>query len=204
MKQSEILLTSEGDAWYARNLAKVRDDDMVLREIAKNPNLKPRDVLEIGCGTGWRLNKLYAENRDARYSGIDASWKAINQGKAKFSKINLRVGTADNLGYPDNSFDLVILGFFLYLVDREDLFKVVMEIDRVLKDKGALIIHDFTADTAHSAAYKHDPRLKTYKMNYWNLWHANPAYTTEQFHLTPEEAIVTLRKNIENGWPLRA
>lgn len=202
MRQADIVRTSEGDAWHARNSDKNRDGDPVVIEILDNPNINPLEVLEIGCGTGWRLQRLYERYRCAG-SGLDLSWQAIETGRKRYSRIGLRVGEAAHLGYADDSFDLVIIGFCLYLVDREDLFKVVAETDRVLRDKGALIIHDFTADEPHSVKYAHDPRLKTFKMNHWNLWKANPAYTLESFKLLDGEGIVTLRKDIQKGWPLR-
>ena len=55
-KQSDVFLLSEGDAWYERNHA-------VLKEMDKDPvvcalngsGIKPNRLLEIGCSDGWRL-----------------------------------------------------------------------------------------------------------------------------------------------------
>lgn len=206
-KQSFIVQTTEGDAWYSRNKDKDRNDDPVLREILDNPNLSPLSVLEIGCGTGWRLNKIRTIYDGCECRGADLSWEAIHYGRNKYSKVGLRVAEAANLGYPNDMFDLVIIGFCLYLVDREDLFKVVAEADRVLMNKGALIIHDFVPDEPHSRDYKHDKHLTTYKMGYHNLFLANPSYRLEQFKIWGDpdarEGVYTLRKDHERGWPRR-
>ena len=46
------------------------------------------------------------------------------------------MGTADTLPFAAGSFDVVIAGFFYYLLDPADLFVVAAAIDRVLADEG--------------------------------------------------------------------
>lgn len=207
-KQSEIVAATEGDNWHARNKDKRRDDDPVLKFILDHPEIRPSNVLEIGCGTGWRLERI-RHQFDLGVDtcrGCDLSHAAILAGRLKHPKVGLRVATASNLGYPADSFDLVIFGFCLYLVDREELFQVVAEADRVLADHGWLVIHDFLAEP-HSKAYGHDPRLATYKMPYHHLFTANPSYQVEdeiawaQSGPGSMEGIVLLRKDHNAGWP---
>lgn len=38
-----------------------------------------------------------------------------------FSHLDLRVGTADKLDFPDQSLDFILFGFCLYLVDQEHI-----------------------------------------------------------------------------------
>jgi SAM-dependent methyltransferase len=208
MKQSDIIMATEGDAWFRRNRDKSRLDDPVLKEILDNPRILPLSVLEIGCGTGWRLNALRDRFYDSSFTGCDLSWEAIQEGRKRYPKLALRAGAADTLGYGSGSFDLVILGFFMYLLDREDLFRVVAEVDRVLADNGTLVIHDFHPETPHSRAYEHDPRLITYKMNYPELWMGNPAYVLDAFKIwgsgNDRESVHTLRKRVLMAWPRRA
>lgn len=207
-KQAEIVQATEGDNWFARNKSKDRSDDVVLQEILENPRIQPTSILEIGCSTGWRLQRLRERFRDAECRGCDLSWEAINEGRKKYTKLGLRVAGAASTGYPSGIFDLVIAGFFLYLVDREELFTVVAEIDRLLKDKGALVIYDFSPTEPHSRDYAHDARLTTYKMGYHQLFLANPSYKLGQFKIwgQPEarESVYTLYKDHEAGWPRKA
>jgi len=207
-KQSNIVQTVEGDAWHARNKSADRSSDPVLHQIFTNPNINPTTVLEIGCGTGWRLARIMDRYYGADCRGCDLSWEAIEAGRNRYKRLGLRVASADSIGYPNDSFDLVILGFFMYLVDREDLFRVVAEVDRVLRDKGFLVIHDFLPDEPHSRDYAHDPRLSTYKMGYHQLFMANPSYQFEAAHAwgggDDREAIHILRKDHSAGWPRRA
>lgn len=210
MKQSEVMVATEGDAYFLRNKSKPRTEDRILESIKLN-NIKPLNVLEIGCGNGWRLQALRDEYKCDGW-GVDASWVAIQEGRRKYHDLSLRVGTADCLGYAPNAFDVVVLGFFLYLLDREDLFSVVAQIDGVLQDKGYLIIQDFHADTPHSRAYRHDERLLTYKMDYSRLFTVNPAYSVVDTRILGTESeqpenvddqvsVVVLRKDVERAWP---
>ena len=128
MKQKEIFLQSEGDAWFIRNqqgvaTRKLPDDDLILREIldihGQSGGGGRLKGLEIGCGDGTRLAWL-KNNLNADCYGIEPSIKSVAAACAK--GINVTQGTADILPFADQSFDIVIFGFCLYLCDREDLF----------------------------------------------------------------------------------
>ena len=87
------------------------------------------------------FKKIHEKKKNFKLFGIDPSIKAIKANKNL--NISLKKGTADALPYKDKSFDLVIYGFCLYLVDKELLFKVVHEANRVIKLKGNVAIFDF-------------------------------------------------------------
>ena len=61
----------------------------------------------------------------------------------KYPNLNLKQGTSDQIEFDNQYFNVVILGFCLYLVDRELLFKTISEVDRTLKQGGYLVITDF-------------------------------------------------------------
>src|SRR5689334_11974525 len=123
MKQSTLFLRGEADRYYKRNFHKSRENDPVLNAL-RAEQLRPRSVLEIGCGDGWRLVKMRAEMGSICY-GIDPSKLAINDAPQK-DGIKCWRGTAENLkGVTDSSVEMVIHAFELYLIDREDLFRVV-------------------------------------------------------------------------------
>ena len=78
-------MESEGDHYYLRNELKLDDalrswrKDPVI-EAVRNIGFRPKSVLEIGCGNGWRLRAL-AEHYKAVCCGIDPSKEAINAGR---------------------------------------------------------------------------------------------------------------------------
>jgi ubiquinone/menaquinone biosynthesis C-methylase UbiE len=213
MKQKEIFLKSEGDAYIKRNekkmqLDKLTKSDFLLAQILDlNLPSKGVKVLEIGCSDGARLSWL-KENLGFECYGLDPSYKAV---KVAISRgIIAHQGTAEQLPFDDNSFDMVIFGFCLYLCDPVDLFRIACESDRVLKNPGWMLILDFHSPQPYKREYNHRLGLFTHKMNYRNLFMWNPGYTSYTHmvrHFSeggytddPQEwiALSVLRKNISS------
>ena len=183
MKQKEAFLESEGDAWFRRNLTEAKahevpQSDSLLREILSLPSLQcvpGTKVLEIGCGDGARLGWL-RENRGFDCYGIDPSAQAVDAAKAR--GIVAHRGTADRLPFEDQEFEIVVFGFCLYLCDREDLFRIASEADRVLRNPGWLLILDFHSAGPVKREYHHRAGLFSYKMDYRTLFTWHPGYTS--------------------------
>lgn len=198
MKQSEIFIHGEGAAWWERNKHKLPPEDDPVLDAIQTARMRPKNVLEVGCSNGWRLLHL-----QARYGcnivGIEPA--AVPEYGAHVWR-----GTADNIPRMDAEFDVVIYGFCLYLVDRQDLFKVVAECDRVLQEGGYVVIHDFSTAVPHAVPYHHKAGVMTYKMNYADLWVGNPAYrhVYQQKRFDPSgdghTSVVVLRKSNKLIW----
>lgn len=183
MKQKKIFLDGEGDAWFERNRKFLNqsynpEDDpvsqTVLRLIEEDQLPKQSKVMEIGCGDGSMLNWLQ-KSTPLECHGIDPSKKAVNIAKKR--GVNALVGTADDLKFSDDEFDLVIFGFCLYLCDRDDLFQITSEANRVLKPDGWIIIKDFYSRKHYSNDYHHRSDIKSYKMDYSKIFTWHPEYT---------------------------
>lgn len=180
MKQSQIFLKSEGDAWFHRNEAallqkNVKEDDLIVQEVLKitefyDGNIK---ILEVGCGDGFRLEWLN-KNINATCFGIEPSKHAVDIAVKK--GIFAKQGTAEILPFESNSIDIIIFGFCLYLCDREDLFRIASEANRVCKNQGWIIIYDFYSSTFNSNEYHHYDGIKSYKMDYRSLFTWHPYY----------------------------
>lgn len=213
--QKKIFKASEGDCWFQRNRKSshsVHGNDDKIVDLIKSIEIVPKRVLEIGCSNGQRL-EVIRNAFQAKCYGIDPSTKAVDEGKSKYPDISLQVGTADNLPFDDDSFDMIIFGFCLYLCDRKDLFKIAYEADRCLKNNGTLIIKDFYPPFAYKNKYSHHDSIYTYKMDYSQMFRWNPAYAEVSkivfshsgFALrdVPDEklAIVVLRKNEQYAYP---
>ena len=181
MKQSEVFLNSEGDGFYRRNHRDLSEagmraqDDQIIRCL-RTLAVKPKRILEIGCSNGWRL-ELMRREFGAECFGIDPSAEAVSEGGATYPGVSLLTGTAERLPYESGSFELVIFGFCLYLCDRQDLFAIAAESDRVLADGGFLIILDFYPPLPYRNRYKHFNGLYSYKMDYAAMFLWNPTYT---------------------------
>ena len=181
MKQKEIFLESEGDAWFSRNQQRVAarrlpDDDALLRELLEflpTTTGKGLKVLEVGCGDGARLAWL-KDQMHAECFGIEPSAQAVADARAK--GINAQQGTADALPFDSRSFDIVMFGFCLYLCDREDLFQIASEADRVLRLPGWLMMMDFYTPIPTARIYHHRPGVQSHKMDYRTLFTWHPDY----------------------------
>lgn len=106
-------------------------------------------VLEIGCGNAllWRSN-LNRIPEDACILLSDLSEGMLNDARNILADtVNIfkyEVMDAQEVPYPDNSFDIVIANFMLYHVpDRE---KAISEVSRVLKKGGKFYVTAFSLE----------------------------------------------------------
>src|SRR5438445_8094739 len=89
-------------------------------------------ILDVGCGPGYV--SAAAAKRGAIPIGLDFSEEMIAIAKKKFPRIEFRQGDAQNLPFPDASFDRAVANFaLLHLADPE---RACAEAARVLKSGG--------------------------------------------------------------------
>lgn len=180
MKQKDVFAQAEGNAWFARNAAAqaarvLPQEDDVLEQIQRLPAPDPgANLLEIGFGDGTRLNWL-RNNTSYACHGIDPAADAVTA--AKGLGLDVVQGTAETMPYADKSMDMLVFGFCLYLCDREDLFRIASEANRVLKSPGWLVIRDFYSAVPQKREYHHCPGLYSHKMDYRRLFDWHPGYT---------------------------
>ncbi len=96
-------------------------------------------VLEMACGTGI-LTSLLKQNNNIVY-GIDLTFEYLSVLGEKRIEIDSINGTAEFLPFQDRYFDCIVAS---YLPKYVNLNVLVSECQRVLKQEGLLILHDFT------------------------------------------------------------
>lgn len=98
-------------------------------------------VLEIGCGPGDLLMALGRRVPGAELTGIDPDLPALRRARRKASRRNIQVrferAYADELPYPDDSFDRVLSSYMLHHLDAEQQVAAMREVARVLRPGGA-------------------------------------------------------------------
>lgn len=170
--QTEAFRAGEGDAYFRRN--KNREVRGALIDFF-TPLIRPGDnVLEIGCSHGSHIAALVAKTGCIGF-GLDPSKEAIGVGRSEFRNLCLEVGTAQKIPFA-RTFDVVLFGFCLYIMDRNAVMPAIAEADRILKPGGHLGIWDFDPPYPQKRTYHHLPGLFSYKMDYSRLFLANPAY----------------------------
>lgn len=176
MKANEIFLQSEGDEWLKRNSETLESGTdhlghlALMYQVLKSQEEKIEKILEVGCSSGERLDFL-CRAFSAQGAGVDPSASAIRVGSSRVKsenhgRLQFVRGLSNNLPFEEQSFDLIYLGFFLYLEDRETLLLSLSEADRVLKAGGFIILRDFYPEKPHRVRYEHYDGLFSYKNDY--------------------------------------
>lgn len=91
-------------------------------------------ILDIGCGKGFLLYDILKICPGAQVFGIDISTYALNNAKIEI-KDRLYLGSATDLPWNDNEFDLVLSITTLHNLYAYDLDKALREMERVGKRK---------------------------------------------------------------------
>jgi len=140
--------------------------------LIKKAGFKPKQVLEIGCSIGWRLDALH-KLYNSQCLGIEPSREAIREGRKLYKNVEFRRGICKSLPIAQTkTFDLVIVYYVLHWISRESLFKSLAEIDRVVADGGHLILADFLPNGPTKVPYHHlpDQEIFTFKLDYAQLF----------------------------------
>jgi protein-L-isoaspartate(D-aspartate) O-methyltransferase len=104
---------------------------MVADAMVEHYGVRPGDrILDVGCGKGFLLHDFTQAVPGVEVAGIDVSQYAIDHAKEEV-KPHLRVGSAAQLPYADDSFDLVISINVLHNLQNFELDAALREMERV-------------------------------------------------------------------------
>ena len=100
----------------------------------------------------------------------------------------------------------MILSHLLYLVDRDDLFRVVSEANRVLTNQGILIVIQFLPQYPRSQWHIHQTDMMAYFQDYSTAWTWHPGYCeiwrqVNRLEKEDRSAIVVLKKSLTSAYP---
>jgi ubiquinone/menaquinone biosynthesis C-methylase UbiE len=132
-------------------------------EIAVEAVPAPHAVLDIGCGTGVLLRLLAERVRgQVPLLGVDPSPAMITAGHAEGNldaRVRLVAGTAEDLPFPDDRFDLVVSSVsFDHWADQS---RGLHEAARVLAPRGRLVLADLFAAWLAFTTWVGRPRART-------------------------------------------
>ncbi len=103
--------------------------DPLIETIHVRPGMK---VLDIACGPGYASQRLY--EKGAVVTGIDFSPAMIGLAKQLYPSIDFFEGDAQQLQFPDHSFDSGLMNFGMLHLARPQT--AIAEAARVIKQKG--------------------------------------------------------------------
>ncbi len=107
--------------------------------------------LEIGCGYG-RLSGWFADRADEAVA-IEPNAVAVGRADALYADVEFATGLADDLPFPDDSFDLVASWIVLSHVRPDDVAAAADELVRVLAPDGVLLACEHTGGQPGTAVW---------------------------------------------------
>src|SRR5271156_3758021 len=152
--------------------------DLTVQEILQ---LKPSDILELGCGVGLLLLRL--ARRCQRYVGVDNATavletleRQMQQMGGEWKQVNLLTRAADDFeGFRADSFDtLIVNSVAQYFPSLEYLLKILEKAVQVIKPGGRIFLGD----------------LRSLPLN------GRFAASVELFQAAPETSISELRERV--------
>lgn len=106
--------------------------------IARVPWQGGERLLDVGCGNGLYYKKLIKQADEIDYYGIDLIESMIRNHPLKGHSQRIALGNAEDLPYPNNSFDIVMANHMMHHVS--DVEKALDEFRRILAPGGIVII----------------------------------------------------------------
>jgi len=180
-----INLPAAGHDWFLPlydPIVKLLGGEAARKELLERAGLRPGNrVLDIGCGTGtlaMQMKRLYPH---VEIVGIDPDPKALARARRKAASASASVqldrGFADELPYPERSFDHVFSSFMFHHLPADVKEMTLREVRRVLKPGGAFHMLDFEGpeDRKHG-------------------WLANLFHSNKRLHDNSEERVLLLIK----------
>ncbi|MDT0606846.1 class I SAM-dependent methyltransferase [Croceitalea rosinachiae] len=129
------------------NLTRRADPYLTEQLLSHLQPIQTGRYLDIGCGTGNYTHEF--QKKGFSFLGIDPSELMLQEARRKNKQIEWRLGTAENTGLPPTSVDGIIASLTIH--HWADLNAAVLELQRVLKRKGNIVI--FTATPLQMKGY---------------------------------------------------
>jgi SAM-dependent methyltransferase len=144
-------LPAAGEDWLLPlydPVLKLLGSESYYRQLVDQAALRPgHRVLEIGCGTGNVTILIKRLHPGVEVVGLDPDPKALARAWRKAEREALSVqldrGFAEELPYPDASFDRVFSAFMFHHLEPDEKEKTLREARRVLKPGGSVHLVDF-------------------------------------------------------------
>jgi ubiquinone/menaquinone biosynthesis C-methylase UbiE len=118
-----------------------------LNLIAAHLPVRPRLIVDVGCGTG-RFTCPLADRFQSRVIGIDPSQKMLEVARKKANKnVEVREAPAEQLPLEDGCADVVFMSMILHHLN--DRARAVRECARILRAGGRVCVRNSTRDSTY-------------------------------------------------------
>lgn len=116
----------------------------VLIQLISNTSGSEKQVLEVGCGTGINLERIFHKYKGTiKLSGVDISTVMLEQAESRLSCIggdfSLINASAFELPFQDQSFDILYNTRFMHQFTIAEQSAMHMEFERVVRPGGVIV-----------------------------------------------------------------
>ena len=154
------------------------NETVVRQALIAAVKVKPRRILDLGCGTGSTTLMLKQAFPSAEVIGLDLSpymlVRAEHKAQSAGLDINWRHGNAEYTGFPSNSFDLVTASLLFHETPTTVSPAIVLESFRLLVAGGQVLILDGNQKTLRQLEWLNDifeePYIREYAAGSVDTW----------------------------------
>jgi len=152
--------------------------------------VKPRRIIDLGCGTGSTTLMLKQAFPEAEVVGLDLSPCMLVVADMKAQKAGLNIewlhGNAESVAFPDGSFDLVAASLLFHETPPAVSRAILRESFRLLKVGGQVAILDGNQKTLRQTEWLTDifeePYIKSYAAGSLDAWAGAAGFAAVQTH----------------------
>ena len=132
---------------YARGQGVVAKGNKAIHYLFENlcetyPDLKPRRILDIGCGTGGSAvaAKTFFPNAEVHGIDIGAGLMRYAHARAELQGVPVHFATqnGEHTDFPDGHFDLIVSGTLLHEMSFKSMYNMCRECHRLLSPGGVM------------------------------------------------------------------
>jgi ubiquinone/menaquinone biosynthesis C-methylase UbiE len=150
--------------------------------------VKPRRILDLGCGTGSTTLMLKKAFPEAEVIGLDLSpymlVRAEHKAIAAGIEVNWRHGNAEKTGFPDASFDLVTASLLFHETPTDVSQNILCESFRLLTTGGQILVLDGNQKALRQAEWLNnvfeEPYISEYGASSTDAWMGSAGFESVQ------------------------
>ncbi len=136
------------------------NETWIRQALVNAVNVKPRRILDLGCGTGSTTIMLKQAFPDAEVIGMDLSpymlLRSFHKSESAGLNIEWQQGNAENTNFPDVSFDLVTASLLFHETPSTTAQAILHECFRLLVPSGQVLILDGNQKTLRQMEWLSD------------------------------------------------
>ncbi len=149
-------ISSDYDDLIARTVPRYREMFWAMLYYLP-PSFQPKNVLELGCGTGNLTRLLYDRWPDSKITAVDISRDMLQKTVQKLptATLSLVESAFETLSFSENQFDLVISSIAMHHIQDPEKRQLLKKIYQWLQPQGFFVLGD-QVRSASSRLYEAD------------------------------------------------